>query len=275
MIKIFVLASGRSGTKYLAELFEHNIKNCVAKHEPRFGMFGKTIYWYQEGNIEKIRKRFLLKKKIVDRYNAAVYIETNHAFLKSFSDVAMEAFPDMKLVHLVRNPLEVAKSQYNRPIWVGELEPGFSPEPFYTYRGGDGGKYCKWALTGKEKIFQDIDIELTRYQKLLTQWIEIENRAMDFLEKYKKHNDCYTLDIPKDLNSEKKIREVFSFFGLEPKKPEIDFQGFKNPGKAPTVVTSEDKKQLQELVNHIPECYLKIFQNKPYVQFEWAKMLVK
>ena len=55
MVVIFAMASERSGTKYLAELFKHNIKRCVSKHEPFFfDMFGKPIYWYQQNEIEKI-----------------------------------------------------------------------------------------------------------------------------------------------------------------------------------------------------------------------------
>ena len=62
MIKIFALSSGRTGTKYLAELFANNVKNCIAKHESKIDMFGKPIYWYNEGNYDKIRRRFKIKK---------------------------------------------------------------------------------------------------------------------------------------------------------------------------------------------------------------------
>lgn len=275
MIKIFVLASGRSGTKYLSELFEHNVKNCVAKHEPYLGMFGKPIYWYQEGNIEKIRKRFALKKKIIDRYRADVYIETNHAFLKSFSDVAMEAFPDMKLIHLIRNPLEVTKSQHNRPVWVGEPELTRFRMPLYSYRGSDGKTYLDWTLTGKEPIFQDIDIALTRYQQLLAQWMELENRAMNFLKKYNKYGDCYTLETPKDLNNETKIRDMFQFLGVKLKQEDLHFQGKKNTAKTPTVVTEVEQKQSKELMKHLPDRYLAIFHHEPYVHFEWSLLLAK
>jgi len=277
MIKIFVLASGRTGTKYLAELFENNIKKCVAKHEPKIDMFGKPIYWNFEGDFKKIRKRFKLKRWIINRYNADVFIETNHAFLKSFSDIAIEYFPDMKLVHPIRNVLEVAKSQYNRTkrVWIGEPDKNLKIDSYHIYTGGDGKKYCRWTLTGKEKIFQEININLSKYQKFLVQWIEIENRAMNFLKKYNKEKDCFTINMPNDLNNEKKINEMFNFFGLKTKKSNTDFKGNRNPGKKPTVVTPEEIKQLKELIENIPEKYITIFNKKPYKQFEWAKMLVK
>ncbi|OYT57128.1 hypothetical protein B6U70_02760 [Euryarchaeota archaeon ex4484_162] len=63
MIKIFVLANGRSGTKYLSSLFRHNVRHCIAKHEPYPDMFGMPIYWYQQGNIEMIKKLYKKEKE--------------------------------------------------------------------------------------------------------------------------------------------------------------------------------------------------------------------
>ena len=81
--------------------------------------------------------------------------------------------------------------------------------------------------------------------------------------------------MPYDLNDTKKINEMFKFFGLETQKSETDFHGNKNPGKKPTVITSEEIKQLEELITNIPKNYLTIFKEEPYKQFEWAKILVK
>ncbi len=274
MMKIFVMASGRSGTKYLSELFQHNVESCVAKHEPYLGMFGKPIYWYQQGDIDRIRRHFTLKKKLINRYRAGVYIETNHAFLKSFSGVAIEAFPDAKLIHLIRNPLEIAKSQYHRPVWIGDPDSLWF-RLFHTYRGDDKKRYLDWTLTGKEQIFKDIPLNLTRYQQLLVQWIELENRAINFLEKYHKHRDCFTLETPKDLNNGKKLMEMFSFFGITLKHNRVVLQGRKNTAKSPTHITIKDKQQLQELITHTPNQYLQIFYQNPYKSVEWASLLQK
>ena len=274
MIKIFALASGRSGTKYLSELFKYNVPNCITKHEPYFDMFGKPIYWYQAGDSEKIRRRFKLKKKLIQRYHADVYLETNHAFLKSFADIAMESFPDMKLVHLIRNPLEVAKSQYHRPVWIGKPQSWYYTT-FYSYRGDDRKKYLKWALTGNEQIYQDITLNLTRYQQLLVQWIELENRAITFLDTYKKQKDCITFNSPKDLNDKQKLQEMFTYFNIKTHTSDLIMEGKKNVAKTPTIVTNEDHQQLQKLVHHLPDRYLQIFHHPPYNQFKWAELLQK
>ena len=265
MIKIFVLAGGRSGTKFLSNIFRYNINNCISKHEPFPDMFGKPIYWYFQGKTKDIKKLFLIKKNRITRYKKDVYIETNHAFLKSFCDVAIEYFPDMKLIHLIRNPLKVAKSETNKHFLQDK-----TLFPFQYYKRDDGGKHFKWALTGLEDIFKAVNIDkITLYQKYVLQWIEIENRAMKFLKKYNKDKDCYTLFVPNDLNDHSVLQEMFRFFKLKPKTKKIIIRGSRNLNIIPTVVTDEDKRQLQEVFNSVPESYLKIFKKKPYTRSEW------
>ncbi len=276
MIKIFCLTSGRTGTKYLSYLFKNNIVDCVSKHEPLPNMFGKPIYWHQTGQKEKIKELFQKKLKKINSYNVNLYVETNHSFLKSFYDVAMEFFPDMKLIHTIRNPLKVAKSNLNRSEQLRKIKYPLN------YRGDDGNKYIKWTLTGNEEIYKFLNFDKKTiytvsdedkvYQYFLLEWIETENRAMNFLNKYKKHNDCYTLDFPKDLNHAKKIKDMFKFFKLEMKHKDISFQGRKNKGAKKTIIAEKEKNLFNEIISKLPDKYLKIFQNKPYVDFKWGNI---
>src|SRR5262245_13682305 len=107
-ITIFTLASGRSGTHFLYELIHRNARDCAARHET-YGfnpsMFGRPIYDRAVGRHEPTRKLLARKQRIVNRCGASVYVETSHAFLKSWCDLALEFFPHIKLVHLVRDPL--------------------------------------------------------------------------------------------------------------------------------------------------------------------------
>jgi arabinogalactan endo-1,4-beta-galactosidase len=271
MEKIFVLASARSGTKFLKDLFKYNVKNCISKHESFPDMFGKPIYWYYQGRSEEIRKYFLLKKKIIDRYKQDIYLESNHAFLKSYCDIAMEYFPNMKLIHLIRNPIKVAKSDSNKHFLHERTHI-----PFQHYKGTDGIKHFRWALTGHEDIFKNINISNpTLFQKYVIQWIEIENRAIKFLDTYKKHNDCYTLLVPEDINDRVKLMDMFNFFKLELKNNEIIIRGSKNQNIIPTIITDEDKRQFKEIIDKIPNSHLEIFKNKPYKDIKWINLLMK
>ena len=276
---VFCLTTARSGTKYLKYLFKNNVIKCVAKHEPIPTMFGKPIYLYQKGKTGEIRNFFKKKVKKIQNYKADVYIETNHAFLKSFSDIAIEYFPDMKLVHLIRNPLKMAKSGINR---FKQIRKYHYP---CTYQVDNSKKYFKWTLTGEEEIYKNfnydwktiynLDNESKIFQFLLLQWIEIENRAMSFLNKYKKHNDCYTLQTPKDLNDVNMVKDMFNFFNFKLKQKDIILRGRTNKGAKPTIITDEDKKLFGAIIKKLPPKYLVIFQNKPYRDFGWIKKLFK
>ena len=271
MNTIFVLASGRSGTKFLSDLFKKNVKNCVSKHEPLPDMFGKPIYWYHTGNIDQIRRRFQKKVRRIQRYDTDFYVETNHSFLKSFQDVSMETFPDMKVIHLIRSPLKVARSELNRHQWLDSIH-----FPFRYTSVEDGSRFFRWALTGDEPIFHDISLEsLTPYQYYVVQWVEIENRAMKFLDKYKKNSDCCTIAVPKDINDISVIQNMFNFLGLKLRYKQIVLEGKRNRNPKKTVITPTEEQQFQQVISSLPEKYLTIFSKPPYAQQSWSGLLSK
>jgi hypothetical protein len=180
---IFTLSSARSGTLFLRAVFQRNVRDCVTRHEPFFDwgnptLFGRAIYDAYAGRIEKIRKLLAKKRRYIERLPGKIYLESNHAFLKSAHVAALEFFPDMQMIHLIRDPLKVAKSE----AWREECRRR-AHAPFHFYRGDDGRRHFAWALTGNEEIFQNFNRErLSLFQWYLIQWIEIENRAMNFLD---------------------------------------------------------------------------------------------
>ena len=96
MRTIFTLASGRSGTHFLAELIRRNTNNCVVRHEP-YGanpsMFGRPIYDRAVGDMAAIEKLLARKARCIRGCGAEAYIETSHAFLKSWYDLAPDCSP--------------------------------------------------------------------------------------------------------------------------------------------------------------------------------------
>ena len=268
---IFTLAEARSGTLYLRNLFRLNARDCACRHETFFDfgnptMFGPAIYDAYAGRIAKIRARLEKKRCYIEKLPGSVYSESSHSFLKSAWVAALEFFPNLRLIHLVRNPLKVAASEAYREMWRRRVHA-----PFHFYTGDDGKRHFAWALTGNEEIFQNFaGRRLTLFQWYLVQWIEIENRAMNFLEKNQLHNRCFTLDSPHDLNDAVKIREMFDFLQIETKRPQIIFGGRKNKsiGYLPAPAGNED--DLQYILEYLPERYLRIFQSKPYCDFSWG-----
>jgi len=108
------------------------------------------------------------------------------------------------------------------------------------------------------------------------QWIEIENRAMRFLDDYQKHQDCFTMHSPHDLRSPERVAELIQFFGLEQTNPEIVIKGNQNrtPG-ARTVIGETEQQQFRDVVEALPAQYLEIFTRAPYAEFDWVDLLRK
>ena len=234
-------------------------------------MFGRPIYDHTVGDQSAVRRVAERKRRVIDRHSkAAAYIETSHAFLKSWANLAAEFFPRMKLIHLVRNPLSVAKSEATREDIIHRWRL-----PFVNYRGGDGKKYFRWALTGLEPIFAHFKgFPLSRFQWYVIQWIEIENRAMQFLQDHEKLADCFTLHSPAELNAPDKVNSLLDFLDFPQRGGELDLKGRKN--RTPGVrmeVTDADKHEFCQVVETLPTSYLAIFKQQPYSQWDWAASL--
>jgi hypothetical protein len=272
---VFALTSGRSGTRFLCELLRRNARGCRVEHEPYFRprnptMFGLPIWDRQAGNLDAVRRLAAMKRDAVARCRAEVYIETSHAFLKSWWDLAPGLFPGLRLIRLVRHPLRVARSEANREALLHRWRV-----PCRHYRGRDGRRYFRWSLTGLEPIFGHFDVErLTLFQRYLIQWLEIENRAAAFLDRFDLHAACITLHAPRDLADPAAIEGLIRFLGLELAGGAVVIAGNRNrnPGR-PTVVGEEEERECRKVVDALPDRYLEVFARAPHAGSEWSGLL--
>jgi len=110
-----ILSSGRTGTQFLARYFDANYAGVVARHEPRASRLLRVISnAYVSGALD--RKRLLpllsrLRGRFVERLgrNATLYVESN-GFLYGFLEVFAELWPDVAVIHVVRDPRESIRS---------------------------------------------------------------------------------------------------------------------------------------------------------------------
>ncbi|MDX1966510.1 MAG: hypothetical protein SFV23_05010 [Planctomycetaceae bacterium] len=278
MLTCFTLSSGRSGTHYLASFLQANTRECVVVHESYFAnpsMFGPPIYARQAGDKATIREWLQRKQKYIARYAPKTYIETSHAFLKSYSELAPEYFPNIRVLHVVRDPLKVARSEAHRYEWCRAWN-----FPFMFYHGSDGKKYARWGLTGLEPIYAHFDMQqITAFQRCLVQWIEIENRAMQFLDRFQKHRDCYFLHTTQDLNDPVKLGGLIEFLGVprryaELKMPNNAVAKNVNPGKYDLSPEAE-REQTEVVLDRLPREYFEIFARAPYSGLPWSGMLTR
>ena len=128
----FVATTGRSGSQKLTQIISC-VPGYVSLHEPEPVMNGTMMIRKNRGTDGAARRCFHSRKLLAiyracAEGNARYYVETNHMFIKSFSDYAIQHFgAKIRVVHLIRDPQETAHSIYQ----LGEI-PG-DPEGNHWY----------------------------------------------------------------------------------------------------------------------------------------------
>ena len=174
---VFVVSTGRCGTNTLANICA-KIPECKSLHEPHPIMNGDMMISYNEGVEDPARKQFYLRKLPHIYFASAFstwYIETNHMFIKCFSDFAYEAFGSkLRLIYLTRDPIEVSNSYFLR----GNI-PGTPIGNTWTLNYRATRNILKLAdLLDTDQRFQH------DFFKCLWYWYEIEARMIDFSIRY-------------------------------------------------------------------------------------------
>ncbi|MBX9637474.1 hypothetical protein [Nitrosomonas sp.] len=271
---LFTLASGRSGTSYLADFFTQNITQCYSTHEPYFTfgnptLFGKPIAWNTLHNDRALLPVLERKCRFIASRREPFYFESNHAFLKAFNRHAGALLDNPGFIHLVRNPLLVAKSELVREQMIRKVHI-----PFADYTNDTGERLFRWALTGQEDLFQHfpptLNRPVSRFQFYVLQWLEIEYRAIQLIRNNHWQDRVFFIDVDVDLKREAVLKNMVDFFGL-PHMPvfNLDLRRNKTPFIGPTIITEQDKLEFQAVVRNLPDGYKKLLQDKPYRDCSW------
>lgn len=112
---IFIISTGRTGTKYLAELLNSQ-PGITALHEPKPSRILRMwSFAYIDSRVTKAWMKSILyikRRKIMKNINNPIYIESN-PYLIGFTDVLGEVFKDPILIHVVRDPRDFVRSAMN------------------------------------------------------------------------------------------------------------------------------------------------------------------
>ncbi len=198
---IFTATTGRSGTLTLAKLFSA-IPDCLSLHEPYPIMNGDLLRAATFSDMPQVERYFYGVKSIYIR-RAAIpyryYVESNHMFIKSFVEYAAKEFSrKLEVVHLVRDPVEVATSlfrldecpgtpkgdywalDYRAPsnrIGIADLleAEGEFRHPFYR---------CLWYWFEIEARTQEWRGRLpgVRFHRFETNWFNDQQRVLQLLD---------------------------------------------------------------------------------------------
>lgn len=112
---VFILATGRTGTKFFAELLNNDPK-ITALHEPkpsRILRLWTMAYFEGDANENELATvLFAKRKRLMSRIDTPIYIESN-PFLVGFLKVLDKVFNDPIIVHVVRDPRDYVRSCVN------------------------------------------------------------------------------------------------------------------------------------------------------------------
>ena len=118
---VFVLSTGRCGTKLLTNLFETSV-DWPVHHEPNPRMIYASRYVYENmDNGIEIRKSSFLGGRyelLKDAYlKGKRYIETNNQ-ITFFADAILELIPMARFIHLIRHPGDFVRSGIRRNYYI-------------------------------------------------------------------------------------------------------------------------------------------------------------
>jgi len=171
---IFVLSTGRSGTKFITEILEA-YPSLWVEHSPSPELAHQSYLIYRESpDVDSIKLAFLhARMDAMNRAHASGYryVETNNR-ITFYAEAIAQIFPNAKFVHIVRSPAEFVRSGMRRGYYstmIPELSGHIEP------------RLCD--------PIRDIWSELTRVEKISWQW----NTINESIERFKATIDANRL----------------------------------------------------------------------------------
>lgn len=239
---IFVAASGRCGTGYLASGFGR-FTNIGAFHEQPPVLKGPLL---REANSLQMSETLKAKAKAISQN--PFYIDTAHQFMRGFHRYALAEMPDLKLIKLARDPLEVARSRINRNVVPGRTPwLGLPDDPANMIQLPDS----IWS-------------QLSDLQKILLDWIEHEERFSLFRNEVQQ----VVYVTFEELTSQPNVTfpRLFDELGIRTYQL-VDIDLNKNSNRVSTLVKPKDQIEFEALIDIIrSQDYLLNWLNEPYYQ---------
>lgn len=196
---IFVATTGRSGSESLSKIFEA-AGDAVCFHEPYPIMYndypkGTDPKRYFEERFKKVKQINIKRSAVGHQY----YVETNHQFAKNFLPYAASCFGNkIRIIHLVRNPVQVAISFYSIGSIPGKSEQG----KLYLIDPEDEANRIQVA----DILLSDADYSHD-YYKCLWYWYELETRVCEWKRRFARVK--WVQIQTDDLNDVEAMRRMF------------------------------------------------------------------
>lgn len=190
----FVTGMGRSGTKFLAELFKE-ISNVHAQHEYIGDREFWLLSWYLSTD-QYVNPYLIREKKAIEKiYKDGLFIDVNGKLQNCVPELE-NIFNPRKIFHFVRDPRAVVRSLYARrdeknihliPKTKVEIEKWLDSDKFY--------KICwNWKTTTEKLLsenttlirFEDISSDYDNFNKKILEPLQLtiaENQWRNIVKK--------------------------------------------------------------------------------------------
>lgn len=209
-VVIFV-STGRTGTHFMSHFFNENFEKTYGVHEPDTNIYDLNINYLfgKIGNNETLKTLDLFRKDVrslIEQKGASNYIESNLE-LSFLIPVLRDYFPNLKIVHVVRNAKDVVRSYYSREAY---------------------GKWVGWVPFMSEKDPRDrLNAKIFKDDPYFSKW-----DSMDRFDKicwyYSKYNQLIESNLEGYSNSIRvSFEDLFKNKNLDVWSKLIDFSGMK------------------------------------------------
>ena len=119
---IFILSTGRTGTRFFEEYINNTSGDTVCRHEPhpsRRFKFLSNLYLNNRIGDRRVARIYLFSRKgLFKRIGNRTYVESSN-FIFGCIPALNTHFDRIRIIHIVRDPVTYAQSHLNHGFWKG------------------------------------------------------------------------------------------------------------------------------------------------------------
>ena len=225
-----VSSIGRSGTRYLSQLFA-SCTSIPSFHLAEPYCHGPVYRAINQGETPEDLELKIARITEIERASGA-YFESTPVFIRGLAPTLLARGFQIKVIHLLRDPLEVARSYANR-----ESYPSHPNRP--------------WRLPlNLPHALLTAPSELTPFQENLCDWLENELRFHALETRFVTTVDWHF----SDYDHPERMARSFAALGVEFNQALLEQHTAardldRNPNQKPTEISPEDLAQARDLVN--------------------------
>jgi len=187
----FILSTGRTGTKFLAQLLD-NDPNAKVFHEPYKRDFGAYVHAYYSEELAMAYIRDFRAKLILD-IDVNIYGEVN-GVLRRHVKALQSFFPEAKIFHLVRDGRDVIRSMFSRSIMTKNniVSKRIHPKENDSFYGAwpEMNRFEKicWFWNIENKFLRENTRDSIQLEKILFDYSYFKSELLEKLELNVPHN---------------------------------------------------------------------------------------